>query len=100
MDAGEDGSIALGIVAGLSAAQFHYQIEEVFRLIAFEGHHEFLVIEPERIRGVEAYGGILVPDFNVLVHHALARRMGEPVPGTRLDERVDKQIAEFSRSQA
>ena len=40
-----------------------------------------------------------MPDFNVLVHHALARGLREPIPGARLHEGINKQVAEFSRRQ-
>src|SRR2546426_5062755 len=86
VNAGKDGSIALGIVARLSAAKLHHQVKEMLGLVALKGHHEFLVVKPERIRRVEPHRGILVPDFNVLIHHALARGLREPIPGARLHE--------------
>lgn len=33
--------------------QRHDEIQEVFRLVAFEGHHPFLVVETERVGGIQ-----------------------------------------------
>ena len=80
-------------------AQFHHQVEEIFRLVAFERHHEFLVVKAERVRGVQPHGRVIVPDFDVLVHHPLPGLLGQPVPGACLDEGIDEKVSEFHRMQ-
>lgn len=46
-DAGENRRIAQGIPRSFGFTQRHHEVEEVFRLIAFEGYDPFLVIETE-----------------------------------------------------
>ena len=81
-------------------AQFHHQVKEVFGLVGLKRDHKLLVIQAEGIGGIQADGGVLVPDFDVFAHHALARRLRQTVPGARFDKGVDEQVAEFPGSQA
>src|SRR3989442_11528724 len=71
VDAREDRGIAQGVAAPLGFAQGHDQVQEIFRLVAFEGHDPFLVIQSKRIRRVELDRREPVPAFVVLAHHTL-----------------------------
>src|SRR5436309_781765 len=92
VDAGEDRRVAQGVAAPLGLAQGHHEIKEVFRLVAFEGHDPFLVVQPKRIRRVELHRREPVAYFDVLVHHALPGRLGEQEPAAGLQERIDEDI--------
>src|SRR5690606_16179531 len=46
-DAGEDRGIPQGIAAAFGFPQRHDEVKEVFRLVAFEGHDPFLIVETE-----------------------------------------------------
>src|SRR5437879_9188902 len=61
VDAREDRGIAQGVAAPLGFAQGHDQVQEVFRLVAFEGHDPFLVIQSEGVRRVELHRREPVP---------------------------------------
>ena len=50
MQAGEDWRIAEGIAAAFGLPQRHDEIEEIFRLIGFEGYDPFLVVEVQTNR--------------------------------------------------
>ena len=50
--ADEDRRVALGVAARLGLAQRQHQVHEVGRLVALEGGHELLVVDPERVRRV------------------------------------------------
>ena len=43
------------VAAGLGLAQRHHQIEEVAHEVGLERHHELLVVDPERVRGVDLH---------------------------------------------
>src|SRR5437899_8157747 len=84
VDAGEDWRVAQGVAAPLGFAQGHDQIQEVLRLVAFEGHNPFLVVQPEGVCRVELDRREPVAHFYVLVHHALPGRLGEEEPAAGL----------------
>src|SRR3989454_12651878 len=80
VDAGEDRRVAQGVAAPLGFAEGHHEIEEVFRLVAFEGHDPFLVVQPKGVRRVELDRREPVAYFDVFVHHALPGRFREEEP--------------------
>src|SRR5436305_7061170 len=58
-DAGERGRVLERVGAGLGGPQPLHQVQEVGRVVGLEGDHELLVIEAERIAGVQVYGRVL-----------------------------------------
>ena len=46
-DAGENRRVAQGVARAFGFAKRHHEIQEVFGLIAFEGHHPLLIVQPE-----------------------------------------------------
>src|SRR5437867_4701484 len=96
VDAREDRGIAQGVAAALGFAQGHDQVQEVFRLVAFEGHDPFLVIQSEGVRRVELHRREPVAHFDVFVHHALPGRFREEEPAAGLQERIDEDVLAFS----
>src|SRR6202022_4995447 len=78
-NAGEDRRLAFGVAARLRLPQLHYQVEEGGGLVAFEGDDEFLVVEAERIRGIDLDLRVAMPDREVLDHHRLAPLVGKGV---------------------
>ena len=52
-DAGEDRGVAQGVGARLGRAQLLDEIEELARVVGLERDDELLVVEPERVRGVD-----------------------------------------------
>src|SRR5438477_4956546 len=61
-DAGEGGGVAQGVGARLGGAQTLHQIEEVGRIVGLESDHELLVVESERVAGVEVHRRVLAPE--------------------------------------
>src|SRR5437867_3082003 len=92
VDAREDRGIAQGVAAPLGFAQGHDQVQEVFRLVAFERDHPFLVVQAEGVRRVELHRREPVAYFDVFVHHALPGRFREEEPAAGLQERIDEDI--------
>ena len=52
-DAGEDRGVGLGVAAGFGLAQRHHQVEEVADVVGLERDHELLIVDPERVGGVD-----------------------------------------------
>src|SRR2546428_13718822 len=92
MDAGEDRRVAQGVAAPLGFAQGHHEIKEVLRLVAFEGHDPFLVVQPEGVRRVELDRREPAAPFAVFVHHPLPGRLREEERAAGLQERIDEDI--------
>src|SRR5690242_3101216 len=67
MQTGKNRRIAQGIAAALGFPKRHHQIEKIFWFIGFEGDYPFLIVQTERIRGVELDRGKAMADFNVFV---------------------------------
>ncbi len=96
LDGGEDGGVAFGVAGAFGFAEFLDEVEEIGGFFGFEGDDEFLVVEAEGIGGVEADGLVLVTDFDVFVHDALAGAFGEEVPLAFFDEGVDEDELVFA----
>ena len=92
MASDKNGRVALGVAARLGVAQGQHQVHEVGRLLALEGGHELLVVDPERIGRVVDDRRELVADAHVLVHRALPVFLRQRVPGAQLHERVDDEV--------
>ena len=88
----EDRRVALRVAARLALAQRQHEIHEVGGLLAFEGGHELLIVDSERVRRVVRDRFELGPDPHVLVHRPLPVVVRERVPRTRLHERVDDEV--------
>ncbi len=96
MDGGEDGGVAFGVAGAFGFAEFLDEVEEVAGVFGFEGDDEFLVVEAEGVGGVEADGLVLVSDFDVFIHDALAGVLGEEIPFAFFDEGVDEDVFVFA----
>ena len=96
-DAGEGGGVAQRVRARLGGAQLLHEVEEVARVVGLEGDDELLVVEPERVAGVEVDRGVLAADPDVLLHDPPALVGGERVPLARLDEWIDEQVPARAR---
>ena len=92
MDAGEDGGILLGVGALLLMAEGHDEFKEVGGVVALEAEDELMVVEAERVGGVNLDGGETVTDGEVLVHEALAFFAGQLVPPMGLGEGVYEEV--------
>ena len=79
-DAGEDRRLALGVGARLAAAQAFDQVQEVARVVRLEGDDELLVVQAERVAGVDLDSRELVADADVLVHGLLALLERQAIP--------------------
>ena len=91
-DAGEDRCVAQSVGARLARPQLMDQIEEVARLVALERDHELLVVEPERVRRVDADLRVAAADRDVLAHDAHALLGRKAVPLALLLERIHEQV--------
>src|SRR5919109_1487255 len=52
-DAGEDRGVAERVGAGLGSPQLLHQVQELARVVRLEGDYELLVVEAERVGGVD-----------------------------------------------
>src|SRR6266852_1910943 len=57
----EDRRLSLRVLARLGRAEFHHEVEEVQRIVCLERQDELLIIEAERIGGVDRHIRVLVP---------------------------------------
>src|SRR5215831_13890588 len=89
---GKHGSVTQSILTGFSFAQFLNEIKKIADVIGFKGDNELLVIQAEGIGRIERHRGISKPNADMFIHHALTFSQGQSVPGTCLDERIDKEI--------
>ena len=88
-DAGEDRRVAQSVGARLARPQLVDEVKEVARVVALERDHELLVVEPERVRRVDADLRVAAPDRDVLAHdRACAPR--EAAGTTRASSRTDR----------
>ena len=92
-DAGEARRVAQGEGRGLRRAQALDEVQEGAHVVGVEGDHELLVVEAEGVGGVVVDLRILAPDADVVLHDPPALVGGQRVPGARLDERIDEQVA-------
>ena len=91
-DAGEDRRVAQRVGARLRRAQFLDEVEELARVVALERDHELLVVEAERVGGVDRDLRVAAADLDVLGHHPAALLERQPVPLALLVERVDDAV--------
>src|SRR5262249_51828976 len=78
----ENGDISLRVPRSLAVTEPEHQVHEVRRLVALEGGHELLVVDPERVgRVVLDPRELVAADPDVLVHRPLAVALVERVPG-------------------
>src|SRR6185436_19291720 len=77
----KDGCLTLGVRARLTAAQLFHQVEEIGWIVGLESNHELLVVEAERVAGVDLHPWKFVSDADVLVHRPLPLFEGQAVPG-------------------
>jgi len=97
LHAGECRRIAQRVGRRLALPQLHDQIEKLARVVAFEGDDELLVVEAIGVRRVQPNRRMRAADADVFVHHPLAFRFGERVPGARLDERIHEEVLRRAR---
>src|SRR5437763_1911494 len=90
--AGVHRRVAEGVLRRLRLAQVLHQVEELRGRLRLEGHHEVLIVQAERVRGVDLHARVLVPDGDVLVHDALPLRHRQQVPVARPHEGEDEQV--------
>ena len=95
--AGVHRRVAGGVLRRLGLAQLLHEVQELVSGVGFEGHDEVLVVEAERVGGVDLHPRVLVADGDVLVHDPLALGHRQQVPVPRLDERVDEEERPLSR---
>src|SRR5687768_7134528 len=69
-DARERGGVALRVLRGLRRAQALDEVQERAGVVRLERHDELLVVEPERVGGVEVDLWVLAADLDVLLHDA------------------------------
>src|SRR3989442_2210286 len=91
-DTGEDRRLALRVLARLARAELHHEVEEVERVVRLERQHELLIVEAERIGGVNLHVRVLVAHAEVIPHDALPPFERDRVPLPFLDERVHEQV--------
>src|SRR5438128_10531343 len=54
-DTREDRCLSLGVLARLARAELHDEVEEVERVVRLERYNELLIVEAERIGGVNIH---------------------------------------------
>ena len=91
-DAGEDRRLALGVGARLGRPQLLHQVEELAGVVALEGDDELLVVEPERVGGVDRDLRVAAADLDVAFHDPPALLRRQPVPAALLDHRVEEEV--------
>src|SRR5215218_8724687 len=64
-DAGEDRGLALGVFARLGRPQLVDEVEEHARVVPLEGDDELLVVEAERVAGVDRDLRVAPADLDV-----------------------------------
>src|SRR4029077_8708713 len=79
-DAGEDRHVALGVGGRLRAPELLHEVEELRHGLALEGHDELLVVDAERVPGVDLDTRVAVADLEVGPHDAAALLEGQGVP--------------------
>ncbi len=90
--AGEDRGVAQGVGARLGGAELLDQVEELARLVALERDDELLVVEAERVGGVDRDLRMAAADLDVIGHDPPALLERQPVPLALLVERVDEEV--------
>src|SRR3954451_525800 len=90
--AGEDRRVAQRVGARLGWAEFLNQVQELADVVGLEGDDELLIVEAERVGGVDGDLRIPAADGDVLVHDPLALGHVEPIPLAFLVERVDDEV--------
>jgi hypothetical protein len=73
---------------------------KILGVICLERDYKFLVIDAERVGGVQLHPWIKMPDADVLVHQPLAFFQGKQVPRARLPERVNEDVLLAARANA
>src|SRR5438874_2012581 len=79
-DAGEDRRLAQRVRARLGASQLLHQIEELAGIVGVERNHEFLIVYPERVRGVDLDRPVPAPDLDVCAHDPAPLLRGQQIP--------------------
>src|ERR1044072_663800 len=87
----EAGTAAAQAPAG-DPAQLLHEVEELARVVALEGDDELLVVEAERVRGVDRDFGVATADLDVALHDPLSLLCRQPVPAALLDHRVEEEV--------
>src|SRR5438132_12424267 len=72
LHAGEDRHVALGVGGRLRAPEFLHELEELRHRLPLEGHDELLVVDAERVPGVDLHARVAVADLEVAPHDAPA----------------------------
>ena len=91
-DAGEYRRITQRVNTDLRFSQLLHEIKEVFREVGLESHHEFLVVDAERISRIELDSGEQMADTDVLTHQSLALFKRQQVPRARFPEGVNEDV--------
>src|SRR5579862_5289801 len=80
VDANNDRSVEGGVTPALGASQRVYQLGEPLKLLDLVGDDKLLVLQTERVDQKLLNVKVLLPDLDVLVHHALARVHAHQIP--------------------
>src|SRR6201992_1996323 len=84
--------VALGVAAGLGGAQLLHQVQETAGMVGLEGDDELLVVEAERIAGVEIHARELLAVLYVLMPDTPPLLGVQQVPLAGLHERIDEEV--------
>ena len=74
------------------------EVEELARVVALEGDDELLVVEAERVGGVDGDLRVTAADRDVLGHHPAALLERQAIPLALLVERVDDAVLALRRA--
>jgi hypothetical protein len=91
-DAGVEWRVSLGVAARLRVPQVVDELREELEVVRLVDHDELLVLEAEGVEQELRDLPELLPDADVLVHHALPRLPAQEVPVRGLRERVHHQV--------
>src|SRR2546423_11487564 len=78
-DAREDRRLRLRVGARLGSPELLHEVEELAGIVGVERHYEFLIVEPERVRGVYLDRGVAAAGLDVAPHDPHALFLGQPV---------------------
>ncbi len=92
LDACKGGRIADCVFTGLGFAQVLHEVEEVGGNVGFKRDDEVLIIDSERVGGVQLDRRVLMANFNVRVHRLLPLFQGKQIPCARLYKGIDEQV--------
>src|SRR2546429_9899473 len=96
--ASEHRRVAQREAIGFGLAQLLNQIEEIRRIVRLKDNDKFLIVETERVSGVQFHRAILRSDAQILVHHLLSLLLRARIPLARSLQGAYEQIVGLSRN--